>query len=149
MKVADFACGTGALLNGVYQRILNMYEQAGGIGAEIHSSMMEHNIGGCDIMPNASHLTAALLTSTYPDKKIGQTRIHTLPYGKQTDGSYALGALDLLNEPEHTQIFYLMESEARQVGGAGDATINRQDAFRHREFDIVVKNPPFSKSKGV
>ena len=27
-KVADFACGTGALLNGVYQRILSLYEQA-------------------------------------------------------------------------------------------------------------------------
>ena len=145
LKVADFACGTGALLNGVYQRILNMREQAGGIGEDIHSNMMEHNIGGCDIMPNASHLTASLLTSTYPDKKIGQTRIHTLPYGKQADGSYALGALDLLNEPEQAQIFYLMESEARQVGGQGDTTVNRQEAFRHREFDIVVKNPPFSK----
>ena len=145
LKVADFACGTGALLNGVYQRILNMYEQAGGIGADIHGHMMEHNIGGCDIMPNASHLTASLLTSTYPDKKIGRTRIHTLPYGKQADGSYALGALDLLNAPEQTLIFYLMDSETRQVGGEGDATVNRQEAFRHSEFDIVVKNPPFSK----
>ncbi|MDE0400164.1 MAG: hypothetical protein OXL96_20395 [Candidatus Poribacteria bacterium] len=145
LKVADFACGTGALLNGVYQRILNMHEQAGGISEDIHSNMMEHNIGGCDIMPNASHLTASLLTSTYPEKKIGRTRIHTLPYGKQADDSYALGALDLLNAPEQIQIFYLMESEARQVGGEGDATVNRQDTFRHREFDIVVKNPPFSK----
>ena len=71
LKVADFACGTGALLNGVYQRLLSMHEQGGGIGADIHSRMMERNIGGCDIMPNASHLTASLLTSTYPDKKIG------------------------------------------------------------------------------
>ena len=122
-----------------------MHEQVGGIGADIHGNMMEQNIGGCDIMPNASHLTASLLTSTYPDKKIGRTRIHTLPYGKQADDSYALGALDLLNAPEQIQIFYLMESEARQVGGEGDATVNRQDTFRHREFDIVVENPPFSK----
>ena len=145
LKVADFACGTGALLNGVYQRILSMYEQVGGIGSDIHRRMMEHNIGGCDIMPNASHLTASLLTSTYPDTKIGQTRIHTLPYGKQADGSYALGALDLLNEPEQTLTFYLMERESRQVGGEGDTTVDRQRAFRHREFDIVVDNPPFSK----
>ena len=147
MKVADFACGTGALLNGVYQRILNMHEQAGGISEDIHSNMMEHNIGGCDIMPNASHLTASLLTSTYPDKKIGRTRIHTLPYGKQADDSYALGALDLLNAPEQIQIFYLMESEARQVGGEGDATVNRQDTFRHREFDIVVKKSALQQTE--
>ena len=145
LKVADFACGTGALLNGAYQRILSMYEQTGGIGSDIHSRMMEHNIGGCDIMPNASHLTASLLTSTYPDTKIGQTRIHTLPYGKQTDGSYALGALDLLNEPEQTLTFHLMERESQQVGGEGDTSVDRQRAFQHREFDIVVDNPPFSK----
>ena len=35
-KVADFACGTGALLNGVYQRILSLYEQSGGNGRDIH-----------------------------------------------------------------------------------------------------------------
>ena len=145
IKVADFACGTGALLNGVYQRILSMYEQTGCIGSDIHRRMMEYNIGGCDIMPNASHLTAALLTSTYPDTKIGQTRIHTLPYGKQRDGTYALGALDLLNEPEQTLTFHLMERESRQVGGEGDTTVDRQRAFQHREFDIVVDNPPFSK----
>ncbi len=144
-KVADFACGTGALLNSVYQRILSLYEQAGGIGSDIHRRMMEQNIAGCDIMPNASHLTAALLTSTYPDTKIGTTRIHTLPYGKQPDGSYALGALDLLNEPEQTLTFHLMERESRQVGGEGDTTVDRQRAFHHREFDIVVDNPPFSK----
>ena len=145
LKVADFACGTGALLNGVYQRILSMHEQKDGIGANIHSDMLEHNIAGCDIMPNASHLTAALLTSTYPDKKIGQTRIHTLPYGKQADGTYALGALNLLNDPELMLSFYMMESTSQQVGGEGDTIVNRQRAFRHREFDIIVDNPPFSK----
>ena len=146
-KIADFACGTGALLNGVYQRILSMYEQTGGIGSDIHRRMMEHNIGGCDIMPNASHLTASLLTSTYPDTKIGQTRIHTLPYGKQMDGTYALGALDLLNEPEQTLTFHLMERESQQVGGEGDTTVDRQKAFQHREFDIVVDNPPFQQTQ--
>ena len=29
-KIADFACGTGSLLNGVYQRLLMLYEQKGG-----------------------------------------------------------------------------------------------------------------------
>ncbi len=60
-KVADFACGTGALLNGVYQRTLSLYEQSGGNGRDIHQRMLEKNIGGVDIMPNATHLTAAAL----------------------------------------------------------------------------------------
>ena len=58
LKIADFACGTGALLNGVYQQLLALYEQAGGSGKEIHQHMVENNLVGCDIMPNASHLTA-------------------------------------------------------------------------------------------
>ena len=68
-KVADFACGTGALLNGVYQRILSQCEQAGGNSRDIHQQMLEKNIGGVDIMPNATHLTAASLASAHPDKK--------------------------------------------------------------------------------
>ena len=83
LKVADFACGTGSLLNGAYQRILELHEHAGGKGSRIHTEMIEKNLVGCDVMPNASHLTASLLTSTYPDLKIGTTRIHTMPYGRQ------------------------------------------------------------------
>ena len=100
-KVADFACGTGALLNGLYQRILALYEQAGGSGKDIHQQMVENNLVGADIMPNASHLTASIIASTYPDVKIGKTRVHTMAYGTQRpDGKYAIGALDLLENPE-------------------------------------------------
>ena len=81
-KVADFACGTGALLNGVYQRILSLYEQQGGNGRDIHQKMLEENIGGADIMPNATHLTAAALASIYAELKIRGTRIITAPYGR-------------------------------------------------------------------
>ena len=71
-KVADFACGTGALLNGVYQRILSLYEQQGGNGKDIHQRMLEENIAGADVMPNATHLTAAALASRYADMKLAR-----------------------------------------------------------------------------
>ena len=145
LKVADFACGTGSLLNGVYQRILELHEQAGGKGSRIHTQMVEKNLVGCDVMPNASHLTASLLTSIYPDLKIGNTRIHTMPYGKQRDGSYALGALDLVDAPEETPPLPMMGIEIQQVGGEGDAEVITQHEFRHNEFDIIVLNPPFTR----
>ena len=145
LKVADFACGTGSLLNGAYQRILELHEHAGGKGSHIHTQMIEKNLVGCDVMPNASHLTAALLTSTYPDLKIGTTRIHTMPYGRQRDGSYALGALDLVDVPEKTLPLPMMGVEVQQVGGADDTTVITQQEFQHKEFDIVVLNPPFTR----
>ena len=145
LKVADFACGTGSLLNGVYQRILELHEHAGGKGNRIHTQMIEKNLVGCDVMPNASHLTASLLTSTYPDLKIGATRIHTMPYGRQRDGVYALGALDLFDVPEKTLPLPMMGVEIQQVGGADDTTVITEHEFRHNEFDIVVLNPPFTR----
>ena len=145
LKVADFACGTGSLLNGAYQRILELHEHAGGKGSRIHTQMIEKNLVGCDVMPNASHLTASLLTSIYPDLKIGNTRIHTMPYGRQRDGSYALGALDLVDTPEETPPLPMMGIEIQQVGGKDDTDVITQHEFRHNEFDIVVLNPPFTR----
>ena len=144
LKVADFACGTGSLLNGAYQRILELHEHAGGKGSRIHTQMIEKNLVGCDVMPNASHLTASLLTSIYPDLKIGNTRIHTMPYGSQEDRSYALGALDLYDIPE-TLPLPMMGTEAQQIGGEDDTTVMTQQEFRYGEFDIVVLNPPFTR----
>ena len=144
LKVADFACGTGSLLNGAYQRILELHEHAGGKGSRIHTQMIEKNLVGCDVMPNASHLTASLLTSIYPDLKIGNTRIHTMPYGSQEDRSYALGALDLYDIPE-TLPLPMMGTAAQQIGGEDDTTVMTQREFRYGEFDIVVLNPPFTR----
>ena len=144
-KVADFACGTGALLNGLYQRILALHEQAGGRGKDIHRQMVENNLVGADIMPNASHLTASIIASTYPDVKIGKTRIHTMAYGTQRpDGKYAIGALDLLENPEATLPLGLINTE--QVQGDDSQDDTERSEFRHGEFDIVVDNPPFTRT---
>ncbi|MYK18705.1 hypothetical protein F4055_11150 [Candidatus Poribacteria bacterium] len=141
-KVADFACGTGALLNGVYQRILSLYEQQGGNGKDIHQKMLEENIGGADIMPNATHLTAAALASTYAELKIRGTRIITAPYGKQDNGTYAIGALDWL---DNTPVFKGMDTQAQQLGGTESVAVETQHVFKHGEFDIIIQNPPFTK----
>ena len=144
IKVADFACGTGMLLDGVYQRILGFHEQAGGNGQDIHGYMLENNIVGCDILPNAVHLTASIIASTYPDIKIGDTRIYTMAYGTQRpDGQYAIGALSLLRNPEYTLPIPMTTS--RRVGGRGDKETDAQQEFRHKEFDLVIQNPPYTK----
>ena len=143
-KVADFACGTGTLLNGMYQRILALHEQASGRGEDIHKHMVEKNLLGCDIMPNATHLTVSIIAGTYPDIRIGNTRIRTMKYGiPHRDGRYAIGALDLLSNPEETIPLNLEEAES--VGGQGNRSESLQKYFRHGEFDIVIQNPPFTR----
>ncbi len=145
LKIADFACGTGSLLNGVYQRLLMLYEQAGSKGKAIHQYMMENNLVGCDILPNAAHLTASIIASTYPDIRIGGTRIYTMPYGTQrADGLYAIGALNLLSDPARTLPLDL--GTTGTATGQGTETIELRDAFKHDEFDIVIQNPPYTRS---
>ena len=144
LKVADYACGTGALLNGVYQRLLGFYEEAGGNGCTIHKNMVENNLVGCDIMPNASHLTAALITSNFPDVRIGNTRIHVMEYGtRRTDGRWALGALDLIEDPQATLPLDLINTQ--QVEGGASPVASSQSEFQYGEMDIVVDNPPFTR----
>lgn len=138
-KIADFACGTGALLNGVYQRVLALYEQSGGNGRAIHQQMLEKNIGGVDIMPNATHLTAAALASRYANMKLGGTRILTAPYGKLDNGDYAVGSLELLDDLK------LFDREAKQVGGEENRIVDLQKEFPYKTFDVVIQNPPFTK----
>ena len=145
VKIADFACGTGSLLNGVYQRLLMLHEQAGGKGESIHQYMMEKNLVGCDILPNAAHLTASIIAGTYPDVRIGGTRIHTMPYGTpREDGLYGIGAHNLLSDPAGTLPLNLGTTET--ATGRGTETTDLRDAFRHGEFDIVIQNPPYTRS---
>ena len=145
LKVADFACGTGSLLNGVYQRIRMLHEQAGGDSADIHQHMLEQNLVGCDILPNAVHLTAAIIASTQPQTRIGSTRIHTMPYGiPREDGLYGIGALNLLSDPGGTLPLTL--GTTATATGHGTETTALQQAFRHGEMDIVIQNPPYTRS---
>ena len=152
VKVADFACGTGALLNGAYQRMLYLHEQQSGRDAEdaqkqlrqLHQHMMENNLVGCDIMPNAVHITASIVASTQPSVEIGKTRIHCMKYGdKRKDGAYSIGALNLLRNPEGTIPLDIL---TETVGGHGDTETELGDEFRHGEFDFVIMNPPYTKA---
>ena len=142
-KVADFACGTGSLLNGVYKRVQRLYEQQGDKdSADIHKAMLEDNLAGSDIMPNATHLTFASLASAQPEIPLGATRIVTAPYGKQPNESFAVGALELLDEE---LLLPMMDTEAVQLGGEESAAVEIKRMFRNGEMDIVIQNPPFWK----
>ena len=106
--------------------------------------MVENNLVGCDIMPNASHLTASLIASNFPDIKIGKTQIDVMEYGtRRADGQYALGALDLIENPEETLSLGLINTQRIQGDASQDNTA--QQGFRHGKMDIVVDNPPFTR----
>ena len=158
LRIADFACGTGALLSSVQRGINRRYRRTGQNDSEIHNGLMERVLTGTDIMPSAVHLTASVLSSAHPGVPYGTSLIHALRYGQISPSKaqeISLGALDFLTD-EFGQSIYFM-SDSMQVDIGGKRMLGRADSsdeMRRRRFDIhiehstcdlVIMNPPFTR----
>ena len=148
LKVGDFACGTGALLAAVYEQIATRHEQAGGNPASLHTAMMEDILYGCDVMPSAIHITSSTLSGREPTVGFGGSRLYNMPYGRQPDGTVAIGSLELLQSSSVMTLFNTNDP-AMRTGSAGEETaasvlVDVQD----ESFDIVIMNPPFTRNTG-
>ena len=139
-KVADYACGTGALLNGVYKRIQHLWEeQKGESSVNIHRYMLENNLAGCDIFSHCTHLTFSAMASAHPEVTLGATRVITAPFGKTRNG-FKTGSLELL---DNQLLADNMEALGKQASGSDIATAELKREFPNGEMDIVIMNPPY------
>ena len=146
LRIADFACGTGALLSAVYDQIANLYERAGGNPKQLHSLMMEQVLYGFDVLPYAAHLTASILSGKEPSIIYNQSRIYTMPYGRQKDETVKIGSLEFLDKPEQRVLFHTGDP-AKQVGGKGEETTDNPTAkVQNNSLDLVIMNPPFVRN---
>lgn len=143
LKIADFVCGTGTLLSTAYQRVSQLHELAGGDAESIHPDMMASALVGCDVLPAAAHLTASMLAGAHPTVNYDQSSILTVAYGKQEDGSIALGSLDLLDPQGKLDIIAIT---ARALEGTGSSEKNTWRALPHASFDVAIMNPPFTRA---
>ena len=121
LRIADFACGTGALLSAVYEQIAAKHERAGGDPAALHRAMMEDVLYGCDVMPSAIHITGSTLSGVEPSAAFGSSRLYTMPYGRQPDGTVKIGSLELLQRSD-VQTLFNTSDPALRTGSAGEET---------------------------
>ena len=146
LRVGDFACGTGALLSAVYEQIAARHENAGGDPAAIHPAMMEEVLYGCDVMPSAIHITGSTLSGIQPNIGFGQSRLYTMPYGRQQDGTVKIGSLELLQSSQAMTLFNTSDPALR-TGSAGEETAAHVNVEVPDEgFDLVIMNPPFTRN---
>ena len=146
LRIGDFACGTGALLSAVYEQMAARHERAGGDPAELHANMMEEVLYGCDVMPSAIHITGSTLSGARPNVGFDNSRLYTLPYGKQEDGSVAIGSLELLQSSSVMTLFNTSDPALR-TGSAGEETATNVIVDIPDEgFDVVIMNPPFTRA---
>ena len=146
LHIADFACGTGALLSAVYEQIAARHERAGGDPAQLHPAMMEEVLYGCDVMPSAIHITGSTLSGAQPNIGFGQSRLYTMPYGRQSDGTVKIGSLELL-QSSAVQTLFNTSDPALRTGSAGEETAAQvQVDMPDERFDLVIMNPPFTRA---
>ena len=82
LRIADFACGTGALLSAAQRAVCRRHRRAGGDDSDLHRNMMENVLIGTDIMPAATHITCSMLSGAHPSIGYDYSQIHTVPYGR-------------------------------------------------------------------
>ena len=146
LRVGDFACGTGALLSAVYEQIAARHERAGGNAAKLHQVMMEEVLYGCDVMPSAIHITGSTLSGVEPAVGFTNSRLYTMPYGRQKDGSVMIGSLELLQSSNVMTLFNTSDPALR-TGSAGEETAAQiSTEIPDDSFDLVIMNPPFTSA---
>ena len=146
LRIGDFACGTGALLSAVYEQIAARHQRAGGDLAALHPVMMEEVLYGCDVMPSAAHITSATLSGVQPDVIFNKSRIYTMPYGRQSDGTVSIGSLELL-QPSQVLTLFNTNDPALRTGSVGEETAAQINVdIPDGTFDIVIMNPPFTRN---
>ena len=144
LKIGDFACGTGALLNAAYNSVMSRYRKTSKDDEKIHTVMLEKTVVGTDIMPAATHLTASILSSAFPAAQFQNTHILTLPYGANPDvmgESISLGALDLINSNDILPLFVTRQERVKGSKEADSSNVS----IAHNSFDLVIMNPPFTR----
>ena len=146
LRVGDFACGTGALLSAVYEQVAARHERTGGDAAALHAVLMEEVLYGCDVMPSAIHITGSTLAGMQPSGRFENSRLYPLAYGRQPDGSVAIGSLELLQASSILTLFNTSDP-ARRTGSVGEETATQIAADIPDEgFDLVIMNPPFTRN---
>lgn len=157
LRVADFACGTGALLSACYRRIASRVRRANitdGVDTSkrLHAAFMEDILIGCDIMPAAVHLTASMLSAAHPATPFGDTRIHLMPYGyPEGDKSQpaAIGSLELLGDERVASLFGSGRTRTGGTGDVADSDVNGTGfAIDDATMDLVIQNPPYTRPNG-
>lgn len=147
-RIADFACGTGTLLRAAYRRVRALARAAGarpdGLAA-LHTHLMEEGFCGVDISPIAAHLTASGLSNIEPGADYRHTNIGV---AQACGPRGATGSVEYLATEELADLFGYEASATGSAPRAG-AEADAQGLYAPDErFDIVMMNPPYSRTRG-
>ena len=143
MRIGDFSCGTGTLLSTAYHRFGLLHEIHGTDPQTLHPAMMRDGLAGLDVLNIAVHLTSSMLAGSHARKPFTGECLLTMPYGEKED-SIHVGSLEFLS---NEVAFESLQAAVKVAGGKGETdTRNLIDKVKDNTFDLVIMNPPFTRS---
>ena len=160
LRIGDFACGTGALLSASYNAIRMRYRSDGADDSVIHKDMMEKVLVGFDIMPAATHLTTSVLSGAHPEIIFNKADIATMLYGdhaglgrggnldesgKEKPETF-IGSLELLSSDESEDQDLPLIPVGHMHHSGTEGKVQAKVEACHESFDLVVINPPFTRT---
>lgn len=147
-RIIDPACGSGTLLSAIYSSIRNEFllKSTSKDIKTLHKILLEKSIYGLDILDYASHLTLTSLSLHNPKASFDSANIYTLPIGTQWQNVY-LGSLDYLRPEEQLTLLgkgWKLPAKKYELNEVKE--IYEPIELKPESFDIVIMNPPFSRS---
>jgi len=146
-SIIDPACGSGTLLSAIYNAIKDIHILSSrNINLKrLHEILIKNTINGWDVLDYAGHLTLTTLALHNLKVFFNRSNIYILPVG-QVGKDLHLGSLDYIEAD-------------RQFSGKGFFALPKRKGIKEEivedasiktgSFDLVIMNPPFSRSAGL
>ena len=146
LRIGDFACGPARCSPPSTSRSPPATSAPAAMLPKLHQVMMEEVLYGCDVMPSAIHITGSTLSGVEPAVGFNNSRLYTMPYGRQKDGSVMIGSLELL-QSSNVMTLFNTSGPAMRTGSAGEETAAQiSTEIRDLSYDLVIMNPPFTSA---
>lgn len=155
-RLADFSCGCGTLLVAAYsaanlQHRMTLWKSGSEKAAiEIEKEFHANFINSCyafDVLGYASQITALNLALHSPETPIIEhSPIYTMPLGYRPEDKFvSLGSLELIKARGNLDLIF---KKALRIGMDKKENEEFLKLNRLEPFDLVVMNPPFSRTTG-
>ena len=150
LRILDPTCGTGTLLMAALKVVKDRAREAGSFDEaelpELHKHLVQHGVQGLDINYPATQLAASSLTLGAPSIDYDEMNIHTVHHGPQPYGTVKLGSLELLFDAVG-KIQPDILSHAKHAPLDHEVSTRSGRKSHLNNVDVVLMNPPFTKTK--
>lgn len=147
IKICDFACGSGILLNAAYSALVDLFKIKNKISWQesidvFYRKIIEENIWGFDSIKFPLYVTLLNFIFQNDIQDFNNFNLYSVFFGLSIENTVRLGSLDFLHKgKEHRCINIAQEL----------SIISKQHltSIDIPEFDLIIMNPPFTRATGM